>query len=311
MKHLFAAIVATVAFAAAAEDAATIITANAALKDGSTVKGELATKSIKGSTVFMEKLELDPTLVKAVSFVGTNGESKIELKNGDRFAMTVDNESFKINSLLGKLEIPRASFRSLAFSNRKISAVGSDDGLVFYCTFDDEAALAAPVVGPAVKLELGELKADAKKSGRSLFVKPGIAGAEIAFPAGTFGEEGCIEFWANMASDKTEFSTGGDPRFLYFSVNGSERGCFQYASNDGRGNSGICGTFFGIHTYSKPGYSYLMPYSDIFMGEDYNGWHHYALVWTPTTLSIYIDGRKICKTEGKINIEQDCNTMAV
>ena len=47
-----------------------------------------------------------------------------------------------------------------------------------------------------------------------------------------------------------------------------------------------------------------MPYSDVFKGEDYNGWHHYALVWTPTTLSIYLDGRKVCGADGKINTEQ-------
>ena len=87
-------------FAVVAQDT-TIISANATLKDGSTVNGEFSTKSITGSTIFMEKLELDPALVKTVTFVNTNGESKIELKNGDRFAMTVADEAFAIKSLLG------------------------------------------------------------------------------------------------------------------------------------------------------------------------------------------------------------------
>ena len=136
-------------------------------------------------------------------------------------------------------------------------------------------------------------------------MKPGIAGAEIVFPAGTFGEEGCIEFWANMASGKTEFSTGGDPRFFVISnQNGAEKSHFEFASNDGCGNSGLSGHFFGMRTQTNAGCTYLMPYSDVFKGEDYNGWHHYALVWAPTNLSIYIDGRKVCGADGKINTEE-------
>ena len=291
-------------FTALAQDTA-IISANATLKDGSTFKGEFSTKSITGSTIFMEKLELDPALVKTVAFANTNGESKIELNNGDKFAMRVSNDNFAIKSLLGELNIPRTNFRSITLSSRRISAGGCDDGLIFYCTFDDEASLATPAVGPAVKLELGQIKTDIGKNGGSLFVKPGIAGAEIVFPAGTFGEEGCIEFWANMASGKTEFSTGGDPRFFVISnQNGAEKSHFEFASNDGCGNSGLSGHFFGMRTQTNAGCTYLMPYSDVFKGEDYNGWHHYALVWAPTNLSIYIDGRKVCGADGKINTEE-------
>ena len=137
-------------FTALAQDTA-IISANATLKDGSTFKGEFSTKSITGSTIFMEKLELDPALVKTVTFVNTNGESKIELNNGDKFAMRVSNDNFAIKSLLGELNIPRTNFRSITLSSRRISAGGCDDGLIFYCTFDDEASLATPAIGPAVK----------------------------------------------------------------------------------------------------------------------------------------------------------------
>ena len=108
-------------FVAVAQDATTI-SANATLKDGSTVKGEFLTKSITGSTIFMEKLELDPALVKTVTFVNTNGESKVELNNGDKFAMRIGNDNFAIKSLLGELNIPRTNFRSITLSSRRISA---------------------------------------------------------------------------------------------------------------------------------------------------------------------------------------------
>ena len=281
------------------------IAASAALKDGSSVKGEFVTQSITGSTAFMEKLELDPALVKTIAFANTNGESKVELNNGDRFAMKVANESFAIKSLLGELNIPRTNFRALSLSARKVSANGNEDGLVFYCTFDDEAAIASPVVGQPVKLELGQLSIDQGKNGGALFVKPGIAGAQIVFPAGTLGNEGCIEFWANMASGKTEFSTGGDPRFFVITdKSGAEVAHFEYASNNGCGNSGLGGHFYGFRTQTNTGCSYMMPYSAIFKGEDYNGWHHYAFVWTTTSLAVFIDGKEVCHADGKINSDQ-------
>jgi len=282
-----------------------VVSANATLKDGSSVKGEFCTEQISGSTVFMDKLKLDPAIVKSFAFTGTNGESKVELENGDRFAMTVATESFAIKSLLGELSIPRNNFRALSLSARKVSANGIDDGLVFYCTFDDEAAIASPVVGQPVKLELGQLCPDKGKNGGALFVKPGIAGAEIQLPQGALGAEGCIEFWANMASGKTEFTTGGDPRFFLLSTkDGTEIAHFEYASNNGCGNSGLGGHICGLRTQTNSGCSYLMPYSAVFKGEDYNGWHHYAFAWSTTELAIYVDGKLFCRTEGTLNAKQ-------
>lgn len=286
------------------------VSANATLKDGSSVKGEFRTEQVTGSTIFAEELRLDPAIVKSLAFTGTNGESKVELKNGDKFAMTVANESFKINSLLGELAIPRANFRTISLSARKVPANGFEDGLVFYCTFDDEAAITSPVVGQPVKLELGELCPDKGKNGGALFVNPGVAGAEVQFPQGTLGAEGCIEFWANMASGKTEFTTGGDPRFfIMLDANGTEQGHFEFASNNGCGNSGLGGHFFGIRTQTNTGYSYMMPYSDIFKGENYNGWHHYAFVWTSTRLAIFLDGKELCGTTGQLNTEAVSNSV--
>ena len=281
-----------------------IITANATLKDGSTFKGEFTTKRITGSTIFMEKIELDPALVKTVAFANTNGESKIELTNGDKFAMRVSNDNFAIKSLLGELNIPRTNFRSVTFTTRRTSAGDSEDGLVFYCTFDDEAALANPAVGPAVKLELGQVKTSEGKNGGALFVNPGISGAVVVLPKGTLTPEGCIEFWASMASGKTEFSTGGDPNYVtIYTSDWTIGGVLGFASNDGVGNSGICGFFFGLRAYSNAGYTHMMPYSDVFKGEDYNGWHHYAFTWTQTSLTLYIDGKRVAHSIGQLDAE--------
>ena len=318
MKHLIATLFISAALVVSAADEAviastndtavsvneTIVTANATLKDGSTVKGEFLAPKITGSTAFSNQLALDPAIVKSLTFTSTNGEAKVTLVNGDAFAMSVSDTGFKIKSLLGDLGIPRANFRALSFSVRR-GGNAADGGLVFYCTFDDEAATKTPAIGPAVKIELGQIIIHEGKKNGSLFVKPGIAGAEVVFPTGTFTSEGCIEFWANMASGKTEFSTGGDPRFIVLlDENGNEKSHFEFASNDGCGNSGLSGHFFGIRTQTHTGFNYTMPYSDIFKGADYNGWHHYALVWTPTSLSIYLDGKKVCSSAGRLNTEE-------
>lgn len=47
----------------------------------------------------------------------------------------------------------------------------------------------------------------------------------------------------------------------------------------------------------------MMPYSDVFKGEDYNGWHHYAFTWTQTSLALYIDGKRVAHTTGQLDTE--------
>ena len=292
--------------AAACKDAAkTTVAATALLSDGSTIKGEFLAPKITGSTAFSGKLALNPAIVKSITFSGTNNAAKVELENGDRFTMRVRDKRFTLRTVLGRLDIPRRTVRSLTLAKRSAAANCREAGLVFYCTFDDEASVAAPAVGPSVKMELGKIVADKGKTGGALFVNPGVSGAVVVLPKGTLGPDGCIEFWANMASGKTEFSTGGDPRFIVLlDEKGNEKSHFEFASNDGCGNSGLSGHFFGLRTQTHTGFNYTMPYSDIFKGADYNGWHHYALVWAPTNLSIYIDGRKVCGADGKINTEE-------
>ena len=292
--------------AAACKDAAkTTVAATALLSDGSTIKGEFLAPKITGSTAFIGKLALNPAIVKSITFSGTNNAAKVELENGDRFTMRVRDKRFTLRTVLGRLDIPRRTVRSLTLAKRSAAANCHEAGLVFYCTFDDEASVAAPAVGPSVKMELGKIIADKGKTGGALFVNPGIAGAQIAFPSGSFGTEGCIEFWANMASGKTEFTTGGDPRFFLLSAkDGTEIAHFEYASNNGCGNSGLGGHICGLRTQTNSGCSYLMPYSAVFKGEDYNGWHHYAFAWSTTELAIYVDGKLFCRTEGKLNAAQ-------
>ena len=321
MKHSLVIVTVTVAttlLAAPAPRVAAAISASASLKDGSSIKGEFRTKRIHGATVFLDKLDLDPGIVKAVAFTGTNGEAKVELANGDRFAMTIDNDSFVVKSLLGELDIPLANFRSISLSQRKAVASCGEDGLVFHCTFDDEGATEHPAIGNATA-RLLNAEFQPGKDGDALKVQRGLPVVEISLPTGTFGDKGCIEFWAKFLDGKTEFSTGGDPRFFtLYKKSGDEFGTFEFASNSGTGTRGLCSRLPAGFTSTHSGFSGRMPYSDVFHGRPYEGWHHYALVWNThgiqsgvfhdsRTVATFIDG----KVAGTITTQGPSDAMSI
>ncbi len=259
------------------------VSANATLEDGSSVKGEFTTERITGSTAFMESLKLDPAIVKSLAFTGTNGESKVELKNGDKFAMTVANECFAIKSLLGELNIPRNNFKSISLSTRK-TATGHDDGLVFYCTFDDEAAITSPAIGPAGTICSREFT-DGKVN-NALRVPVGSSAGIFTLPPETFGKEGCIEFWAKI-EPRREIYRDCDPRMIFIK---SPAGWFtvEYSSNNGGGRGGFCVRCFGFEYIKGGPFGGGYKYADVI--PDVTAWHHYAFSWTEDALTIYIDG---------------------
>lgn len=283
-----------------------VASASATLKDGSSIKGYFRTERITGSTIFSEKLNLDPAIVKSLAFTGTNGESKVELMNGDRFAMTVANGSFAIKSLLGDLAIPCANLRALSISARKVTTGGNDDGLVFYCTFDDEAAITSPAVGPHGIFHKGEFHEG--KNGRALYLPAHTSGAKFAIPEGTIGSAGTIEFWAKVGDNGT-FSDGGCPRFFQIYLSEPRGEISQdWNVNNGNGGSGLTFRLDGLHAMAS---SHSVEYSD-YNRSSYRrtsltppqGWHHYALVWDAKGVGpsanysaiVYMDGQHVLST---------------
>ena len=301
MKNTLTITIAAVGIVAFAQDAATV-SANATLKDGSTVKGELLSKRIAGSTLFAEQLDLAPALVKSLSFSGTNGESKVELANGDKFAMTVANEKFKIKSLLGELAIPRANFRSISLSQRKVSA-GGEDGLVFYCTFDDEAAITSPAVGPNGIFQIGEFTEG--KNGQALYLPAYTSGAKFPVPEGMIGPAGTIEFWAKV-NDLGHLTDGGCPRFfIVFSQEPRGEISQDWSANNGSGGSGLTFRIDGLPVMAS---SNSMEYPDQFRSSYRRlpmspppGWHHYAIAWDTKGVGpsancsavVFVDGHRV------------------
>ena len=303
MKHFIAAVFASAISAVLVADDA-VVSANATLKDGSTVKGELTTKRITGSTIFMEKLELDPALVKTVAFANTNGESKVELNNGDKFAMTVADEAFAIKSLLGELNIPRSNFRSIALSERKVSLGGNDEGLIFHCTFDNEAAITTPAVGPKGIFQGGEFTPG--KNGDALFVPAFTSGAKFDLPSGVIGTAGTIEFWGK-ANELGPLTEGGCPRFFEILKIGKGEISQDWNSNNGGGGYGLTFRMDGLPWMATSSFEYSSAIRSSYrrppMRPDAE-WHHYALVWDVNgvdipckpSAAVYLDGRLILST---------------
>ena len=303
-------------FVAVAQDA-TIFSANATLKDGSTFKGEFSTKSITGSTLFMEKLELDPALVKTIAFTSTNGESKVELNNGDKFAMTVADEAFAIKSLLGELNIPRTIFRSITLSSRRISAGGCDDGLIFYCTFDNKDSITTPALGPNGTFLRGDFMQG--KIGQALQTTVYSQNATFELPANFFNTSGCIEFWAKIQKPSSYVGNGGDPRLFTITQKSTNNtiSTLDIVSNNGGGNSGFSTWTFLGNMASIRGCRSLR-YEDLFPTSNFRDWHHYAIIWDKDGISdltgsprmaLLLDGHPVPDIQNHIRSTEDASAI--
>ena len=293
--------IAALAITALAE-AKPALSATALLKDGSTVKGEFKTDKVKGATLFAKELALDAAIIRAVNFIGTNGEAKVELSNGDSIGMKIVNPSFTIRSLLGELNIPCGSIRLFSLSRSSVVGMGGPlDGLIFYCTFDDATSVTSPAIGPIGKFMTGNF-ADGK-IGRALMAMPYTNHAAFEFPAGFIKDAGCIEFWAKILKQSPIVANGGDPRlFTITCADNHEMACnIDIVSNDGTGNSGFAlRTWFGCKS-SIGGMRYLR-YAELFPSRDWRDWHHYAVVWDKDGISglpqtpkaaLLIDGKMV------------------
>ncbi len=280
-------LVASISLCAVAFAEAVLVSADARLKDGSTVKGEFLTKDICGSTLFAPELKLDSGNVKSVAFSGTNGEAKVELSNSDKFAMKVSNASFAIKSLLGDLNIPRESVRSIELHKKRNATASATDGLVFHCTFDDEASIVSPAVGPGGVVCSRDFVEG--QVGKAVRVPKGGSAGFFTLPPGVLCEDGCIEFWAKL-EPRREYFGDCDPRMMIIK---SPAGWFsvEYSSNNGNGLGGFFVRNFGFNYIKGGSCGRYYKYSDVI--EKVEEWHHYAFSWTESTLTTYIDGKKV------------------
>ena len=305
MKRSIIAAIACVCALATLGDAGPTVNVTATLKDGSLVKGDFLSKSITGATLFEKNLVLAPFLVKSVTFTSTNGEAKVELSNGDRFAMKVTNDALAVRSILGDLNIPCTNFCTISLASRPATAKGgASNGLIFHCTFDDAASITSPAVGPAGTFMTGTFEEG--KFGKALLAKPYKCHASFNIPAGFLNDAGCIEFWAKIVKPYPQIGDRGDPRFFAFTFADTHTpACkIDLVSNDGGGNSGFatCSWFAGIASIRG---MHGLHYGDLFTPQSWMDWHHFALVWNKDGISdiqdnpsvaLIVDGKQIPNT---------------
>ena len=271
-------------------------TARIVLSDGSSLNGTPVYEVLEGDTCFAKDIKLPIAAIGSIAFKESDADGKVSLTNGDSFAFKALTKVFAVKTVIGELAIPTEAIKNIIFQG---VAPASSDGLLCHITFE----------GPeSIKGKVNNAEFVKGKVGRALRVQRGLSACEIQLPSGTLGPKGCIEFWASMIDGKTEFTTGGDPRFFTLhGSNGTEFGAMEYASNNGQANSGLWGTLPSGHAYSNRGFSQMMSYSDIFHGKPYEGWHHYAIVWNyggihseetnGRSVAIFVDGHVITSYE--------------
>ena len=272
------ALACTCAITVWAEEPQFRITSTAILKDGSVLKADFLNIEVSGDTAFIKGLSLNPGIIKTLDFKGTNGEARVTLVNNDNFAIKVADENYKIKSSLGELSIPRQGIRSLSFKKVK-AACASDEGLIFYCNFDDQDAVQNPAIGPSACFNKATISNDGKNAS-ALFAKRYAPQAAFDLPPQFLGKAGCIEFWSKIMKSSQSVGWGGDPRFFTIcDKNSGDSFCtLDVVSNNGAGNSGFA-TWTILGNMASIRGMHNLTYSELFQKGDSQDWHHYAIVW--------------------------------
>lgn len=181
-----------------------------------------------------------------------------------------------------------------------------EDGLVFYCTFDNEDAVAAPVVGPKGNYLGGSFQEG--KVGQALLTTTHAHNASYELPPNFFGTTGCIEFWAKIRNPSDRIGSGGDPRLFTITQKDTKNTIFtiDIVSNNGAGNAGFSAwTILGNIANIRGCHS--LKYKDLFPGSNCRDWHHYAIVWNEDGIkdiggnpryALLIDGKLIPDIQG-------------
>lgn len=186
-----------------------------------------------------------------------------------------------------------------------------EDGLVFYCTFDNEDAVAAPVVGPKGNYLGGGFQEG--KVGQALQATVAANNATFELPPNFIGMSGCIEFWAKIQNTSSFIGNGGDPRLFTITQNSTKETYFtlDIVSNNGGGDSGFSTWTMLGHMANIRGYGRLR-YDKLFAGSDWHDWHHYAIVWDENGIANIPDNpRKALFVDGKLIPNVQVHNMSV
>lgn len=300
------------------------------LADGSVLSGTLRSRFVSAVSDTVGPFRLDLSAVESIDFSRQDGRGahpqdpacRVTFQNGDRLTARLAPEKgvFALETLLGPLSVPIGSVASLVMEGQP------GDALLYYCTFDNEAAITHPAAGPKGTFLGGEFVPG--KVGNALRSWGDIPVAEVDLPKGTLRPKGTIEFWAKIesATPWTRYIDGRNPGFfgLWLFEDESNPGpCstfLGFSSNNGMGMAGLCGMIYHRAMATDPEMR-TNTYGPVL--DDPAAWHHYAMLWdkdglpnakasdgTPAVAAIYLDGRFLM-TYGRNNLARGAGLLAL
>lgn len=272
------------------------------LEDGSRLIGTLADSALPFSLNFQQSLSLPIETLSSLEFDHSKEKAVVSFINGDRLTGCMDKQVLEVTSLAGTFQLQAGIINKILFLQQK---KGPPKGLLYWNTFDSEEQIRQPAVGPKSVLNHGRIVEG--KHGNALHTQGRMDAMSFVFPPYTLKKEGTVEFWAKMDVGNTSFGDGANPRFFRLSVvDGSGVTRLEFSRNNGLGAGGLCSITQNLScgtTRFSDGLSRGASYREI-LGSDYNGWHHYALVWNTEglllpgrenqeSLAIYLDGKLV------------------
>ena len=274
------------------------IRAEIALRDGSVLRCAIPARGLPFTTAFGQKVDIRlGSIDKVVARAGEKGVV-VHFRNGDRLTGAVGVESFKVRTAFGPLTLPVSVVKTVAFQ----AGTSNSSGLVYWCTFESKESIAKPAAGPRGAYHAG-IFVDGKEGKALKTDGPNLAMA-VNLPTGSFGNKGCVEFWARIEEPNRPFPGGGSPTFFMAATAGGYL-WLEYNINNGHGMGGLCAVVAARTCGIPMSYSGSpQSYSSV-LKDDPGGWHHYALVWNDeglkdvktldgevATFAVLVDGEK-------------------
>ena len=285
------------------------IHADIALHDGSVLRCAIPARSLPFTTAFGQKVDIRLGSIDKVVAGAGEGNVVVHFRNGDRLSGSVGVESFKVRTAFGPLTLPLPIIQSIKFQSPRAAVAG----LLYWNTFDSEAATQKPMIGPRTELNAGRFISGVK--GKALHTGGSHDVLSFRMPPNAFQPKGCIEFWAKLDVEGDVIPAGSHPRFFWLSRPNSTGGIrIDYSPNNGVGAGGLTAIFNNISLGSST-FGGQNTYSSI-LGSDYAGWHHYALVWNEKgietgtadkpSVALYLNGKLVSReihVPGPLSVE--------
>ena len=244
------------------------------LRDNSTLFCTIQDIVLPFTTTYGQKLKIPLPSVQKIDFSGDKENAVISFFNQDHLTGRINAQTIQAESSVGNITIPLSTVQSITVNRQAQQLI--DPRLTYWCTLDSPEAIIHPTVGPGGSYIEGIFIEGKISKALSTEGKP--EALTVILPEGSLGDSGCIEFWAKLDAPRPTFGGGSNPRF--FGLHTKDVGfLLEFTSNNGLGVGGLC-TLFGGNTCGSSTFSCTesTSYSSI-LGENIDGWHHYAVAW--------------------------------